>query len=54
MNSPPSVVAELAELFPHASLVTLPDSGHFPWLDDGDRFADTVASFLTGSGSASG
>jgi pimeloyl-ACP methyl ester carboxylesterase len=46
MNSPPSSVAELAGLFPHASLVVQPGAGHFPWLDDRDRFLAAVTAFL--------
>lgn len=46
LNSIPSVVAEFAELFPNAELVVQPEAGHFPWLDDADRFVATVATFL--------
>ena len=46
LNSIPSVVAELAELFPNAELVVAPGAGHFPWLDDADRFVATTATFL--------
>jgi proline iminopeptidase len=46
LNSIPSVVAEFAELFPNAELVVLPEAGHFPWLDDADRFVATTATFL--------
>lgn len=46
VNSPPSVVAELAGMFPNATFVTQPGSGHFPWLDDRARFTETIASFL--------
>jgi pimeloyl-ACP methyl ester carboxylesterase len=46
LNSIPSVVAEFAELFPHAELVVQPAAGHSPWLDDGDRFVATTAAFL--------
>lgn len=44
-NSPPSAVAELAELFPNATLATLAGGGHFPWLDDPAWFTATVSSF---------
>ncbi len=44
--APPSVVAELAGLFPNARLVTQPGGGHFPWLDDPVWFSTTVAAFL--------
>lgn len=46
LNSVPSAVAEYAGLFPAATLVVQPRAGHFPWLDDADRFAATVAAFL--------
>lgn len=46
LNSIPSVVAEFAELFPNAELVVQPGAGHFPWLDDADRFVATTAAFL--------
>ena len=45
-NSPPSVVAELAGVFPDATLVTLPGGGHYPWLDDPTWFSETSAAFL--------
>jgi proline iminopeptidase len=47
LNSPPGAMAEFAELFPHAKLVIQPGAGHFPWLDDADRFVATTAAFLT-------
>lgn len=47
LNSIPSVVAEFAGLFPHAELVVQPAAGHFPWLDDADRFVTTTAAFLS-------
>lgn len=46
LNSIPSVVAEFAELFPKAELVVQPEAGHYPWLDDADRFVATTATFL--------
>lgn len=46
VNSPPRVVAELARLFPNATLATQPGAAHCPWLDDPTRFTKTVASFL--------
>ena len=46
VNTIPSVVAEFAELFPNAELVVQPEAGHFPWLDDADRFVATTATFL--------
>lgn len=46
LAAPPSVVAELAGLFPNATLVTQPGGGHFPWLDHPTWFTTTVAAFL--------
>ena len=44
--APPRVVAELAGLFPNATLVTQPGGGHCPWLDDPAWFTMTIAAFL--------
>ncbi|MFI9595033.1 alpha/beta fold hydrolase [Nonomuraea sp. NPDC052265] len=46
LNSPPPAVIELAELFPRAELVVQARAGHFPWLDDADRFVATTSAFL--------
>ncbi|HEX9542248.1 MAG TPA: alpha/beta hydrolase [Streptosporangiaceae bacterium] len=46
LNTIPSVVAEYAELFPNAEFVVQPQAGHYPWLDDADRFVATTAAFL--------
>ncbi|MFI6176805.1 alpha/beta fold hydrolase [Nonomuraea sp. NPDC051191] len=46
LNSPPVAVTELAGLFPHAELVVQARAGHFPWLDDADRFVATTSAFL--------
>jgi pimeloyl-ACP methyl ester carboxylesterase len=46
LNSIPGVVAEFAGLFPAAELVVQPGAGHYPWLDDADRFVATTAAFL--------
>jgi proline iminopeptidase len=46
LNTPPSVAAEHAELFPNAKFVVQPQAGHYPWLDDADRFVTTTATFL--------
>lgn len=42
----PSAVVDYADLPLHATLVVQPGAGHFPWLDDADRFVSTVAGFL--------
>jgi proline iminopeptidase len=46
LNTMPSVVAEFAQLFPNAEFVVQPGAGHFPWLDDADRFVASTATFL--------
>jgi pimeloyl-ACP methyl ester carboxylesterase len=46
LNSPPGATAELAGLFPDARLVVQSGAGHYPWLDDADRFVSAVAAFL--------
>ncbi|MET8746937.1 alpha/beta hydrolase [Streptomyces sp. NPDC004728] len=46
VNSPPRSVAEAGESFHDAELVVQPGAGHYPWLDDADRFTATVAAFL--------
>jgi proline iminopeptidase len=46
LNSIPGAVAEYAGLFPDAEFVVQPAAGHFPWLDDADQLAGTVATFL--------
>ncbi|MFG2309810.1 alpha/beta fold hydrolase [Streptomyces sp. NPDC048566] len=46
LNSPPAAVAALAAVFRDAELVVQPGAGHFPWLDDAERFVRTTAGFL--------
>ncbi|MER5466072.1 alpha/beta hydrolase [Streptomyces sp. NPDC002668] len=46
LNSPPRATAEFTELFRNAELVMQSGAGHFPWLDDPDRFVATIAAFL--------
>ncbi|WP_046732645.1 alpha/beta fold hydrolase [Streptomyces humi] len=43
---PPSTAAEFARLFPNAGCTVQPGAGHFPWLDDADRFVSAVLAFL--------
>lgn len=45
-NSPPRSAAAFAELFRDATLVVQEGAGHYPWVDDADRFAAAVAAFL--------
>lgn len=47
LASPPHVLARFAELFPRAEFVVQPSAGHYPWLDDADRFVSTTVRFLT-------
>jgi pimeloyl-ACP methyl ester carboxylesterase len=46
LNTPPKAVMEYAALFPNSEVVIQPGAGHYPWLDDADRFAATTATFL--------
>ncbi|WP_338933222.1 alpha/beta hydrolase [Streptomyces netropsis] len=46
VNSPPCSVAELAGVFSDATLDVQPGAGHYPWLDDADRFVAATAAFL--------
>ncbi|GAA3446164.1 alpha/beta fold hydrolase [Planomonospora venezuelensis] len=43
---PPKRAAEYAGLFPHAEPAVQPGGGHFPWLDDPEWLAETLAGFL--------
>jgi pimeloyl-ACP methyl ester carboxylesterase len=46
----PRTAERIAGFFPRCELVVQPGAGHFPWLDDPDRFVGTVADFLDASG----
>ncbi|MFI7353897.1 alpha/beta fold hydrolase [Streptomyces avidinii] len=46
VNSPPRSVAESAALFPGATFVVQRGAGHYPWLDDAERFVASTAAFL--------
>ncbi|MEV6192410.1 alpha/beta hydrolase [Streptomyces sp. NPDC051920] len=46
LNSPAPAMAEVAALFPHAELIVQEGAGHFPWLDDPERFAAETEAFL--------
>lgn len=46
LGAPPRTIAEFTGLFPNAELVIQPGAGHFPWLDDADRFVATTVAFL--------
>lgn len=46
LNSPPPAMSSLAGLFPRAELDVQRGAGHFPWLDDSERFAASVGAFL--------
>ncbi|NNN31995.1 alpha/beta hydrolase [Streptomyces sp. S3(2020)] len=45
---PHPAMAEYAGLFPKADLVVQAGAAHFPWLDDAERFAAAMVSFLAG------
>ncbi|GAA3770014.1 alpha/beta fold hydrolase [Streptomyces chiangmaiensis] len=45
-GAPAPATAEFAELFPNAEFAVQPGAGHFPWLDDADRFVAATAAFL--------
>jgi proline iminopeptidase len=46
INTVPEAAKEVAGLFPDAEYVELPGAGHFPWMDDGDRFDAAMRDFL--------
>ncbi|GGV23693.1 hydrolase [Streptomyces longisporoflavus] len=46
VNSPPQPVAEFAALFSDATRVVQKAAGHYPWLDDPERFTASTAAFL--------
>jgi pimeloyl-ACP methyl ester carboxylesterase len=46
-GNPPPVMAEVAALFPRGELVVQANGGHFPWVDEPERFVEVVAPFLT-------
>ncbi|MFC8862767.1 alpha/beta fold hydrolase [[Kitasatospora] papulosa] len=48
LNSPPVSAAAFAEAFPDATLAVQQGAGHYPWLDDADRFVTTTETFLRG------
>ncbi|MGW5650494.1 alpha/beta fold hydrolase [Streptomyces humi] len=43
---PPPTAAEFVRLFPNAGYTVQPGAGHFPWLDDADRFVAATLAFL--------
>lgn len=48
VNSPPVAAAEFARAFPDPTFVVQPGAGHYPWLDDADRFVATTSAFFRG------
>ncbi|MFE0174318.1 alpha/beta fold hydrolase [Streptomyces sp. NPDC059002] len=44
--APPRAMKELNGLFPQGELTVQAGAGHFPWLDDPERFVAVVAGFL--------
>jgi pimeloyl-ACP methyl ester carboxylesterase len=47
VSLPPVRAAEFAALFPRAELALQPGGGHYPWADDRDWLAATLAAFLS-------
>ncbi|MFD9093257.1 alpha/beta fold hydrolase [Streptomyces collinus] len=45
-GAPPATTAEFAGLFRNAEFIVQSGAGHFPWLDDADRFVAAILSFL--------
>jgi len=45
-GNPPEVMAEVAAVFPRGELVVMEGAGHFPWVDDAERFVALVAPFV--------
>ena len=39
----------IADMLPNATVVELPDTGHYPWVESPEAFRTTVVSFLEGS-----
>lgn len=46
----PEMSAELRQLTPFAEHVTIPDTGHAPYLEDPESFGEVIEAFLTSSG----
>ncbi|MBL1084587.1 alpha/beta hydrolase [Streptomyces actinomycinicus] len=42
----PGLARRAAEAFPNAEVTVQPGAAHYPWLDDPERFRDSVAAFL--------
>lgn len=45
-TTPPEEANELADGLPNAQLVVFPESGHYPFLEETERFASVVRDFL--------
>lgn len=43
---PPQLGEEMAQIMPNGRCEVIPDAGHLPWLDDVDRCAEHIHSFL--------
>ncbi len=46
-GNPVPVMAEVAGVFPRADLAVQPGAGHFPWVDDPERFVGLVEAFVS-------
>ncbi|MBC2906441.1 alpha/beta fold hydrolase [Streptomyces cupreus] len=42
----PELARRTADVFPHVEVAVQPGGGHYPWLDDPERFAGLVGGFL--------
>jgi pimeloyl-ACP methyl ester carboxylesterase len=47
LGNPPGLMSDVAAVFPSAELVVQEGAGHFPWVDDPDRFVELVRSFVS-------
>ena len=46
----PAMASEAEVIFPDATVIVQPGALHFPWVDDGDAFSQSVRAFLARSG----
>ncbi|MBZ9644128.1 alpha/beta fold hydrolase, partial [Streptomyces sp. PSKA30] len=45
----PELARRAADVFPNAEFTVQPGAGHFPWLDDPQRFVRRTAAFFDGA-----
>ena len=46
-NTAPAAATEEAMLFPRSQATTIPDSGHFPWVDNPAAVVSVIDAFLS-------